>query len=158
MTSPALLGQPGTPSYLTHPLTSSEQDLPWGWFPFAADTFSGSCPAPHPCSAPNLDLQPLPLLSLLYPLLPLAPEDPGPHPRPRAGIPNLPVLPLRLPTSYLRSRCPCAWGLRLSLMGPVPDRVGRSGGLSPMSLASHWPWPSHRPGLTRFSCLQGTLP
>lgn len=59
------------------------------------DTFSGSYPAPHPCSALDLVPHPLPLLSLLGQLLPLAPEDPGPQSRPRAGIPNLPVLPLQ---------------------------------------------------------------
>lgn len=160
VTSPALLGQLGTPSCLTHPLSSSEQDLLWDWFPFA-DLTPSRGPILHPTHAQLLTLAStlrpcssfwvscsLWLLRILDPTQGLG-----------LGFPTSRSCPFSLPTSNLLSRRPAsagAWGLRLA--GQCLTQVGRFGGLSHMSLASPCPCPSHRPCLTRFSCLQGTLP
>lgn len=138
MTSSAFLGQLGTPSCLIHPLSSSEQDLLWDWFPFA-DLTPSRGPILHPTHAQLLTLAStlrpcssfwvscsLWLLRILDPTQGLG-----------LGFPTSRSCPFSLPTSNLLSRRPASgWCLGATLSRPVPDPSGQVRGTE-----------SHEPGL-----------
>lgn len=95
---------------LSHnPLTSSEQDLPWGWFPLTALTPSRA-PIPHPIHAQLLTLSPT--------LCPCSPfwvsfslwllRIRDPNQGLVLGFPTSRSCPSSLPTSNLLSRCPAS--------------------------------------------------